>query len=56
MFEFTTKVVNRGWFRFEAEDVKGSFIYKTTNPDEIRALKDAGFKDITPKTKKKSDS
>lgn len=52
MFEFTTKVVNRGGFRFEAEEVDGKFVYKTTDKEEIAALKDAGFKEA----KKKKDS
>lgn len=54
MFEFTQKVVNRWGFRFEANEVDGKFIYKTTNADELKALKEAGFSDATPKAKKKS--
>ena len=56
MFEFTQKVVNRGGFRFEAEAVDGKFIYKTTNADELKALKEAWYSDVTPKAKSKKDS
>ena len=56
MFTFTTKVLNRWGFRFEADEVDGKFVYKTTDKDEIKALEDAGFKEATTKAKKKKDS